>query len=132
MMNPLNGLLQAQQAANQYRTDGKRLKLEQQLAQARVGDIEQGWRQHPGRAPGGTGTTGLHPADKFGWSDMLNEQTEHLGLQNALAGEAQPTIRVNEGAGLRGLRKALPSPVTKAAPQPMPESHDMFMRKWGR
>ena len=134
-MTPLNGLLQAQQVANQYRTDGKRLKLEEQLARARIGNIEQGWRQYPGRKSGGTGMTGLQSNDARGWSQMLNEQTEHLGLQNALAGEEQPTIRVGESAGLRGLRKALPSPVARASvqpAQPMPESHDAFMRKWGR
>ena len=127
MMSPLQGLLQAQQAQRQYPgSDGRRLQLEQQLAQSRLGDIQQGRQQHPGRAPGGTGTTGLHPADKFGWSDMLNEQTEAQGLENALAGEAQPTVRVAGGGGLQGLRSSLKSA------QPMPESHDTFMRRYGR
>ena len=48
----------------------------------RLQKILEGWQQHPGRAPGGTGTTGLLSNDAQGWSDMLNEQTWALGKLN--------------------------------------------------
>lgn len=58
---------------------------EQFNRQARLRQILEGWRQHPGRAPGGTGATGLLSNDARGWSQMLNEQTEALGLMRGRA-----------------------------------------------
>ena len=45
----------------------------------RLQKILEGWQQHPGRAPGGTGSTGLLSNDAQGWSDMLNEQSWAMG-----------------------------------------------------
>ena len=46
----------------------------------RMAEIEDNWRTNPGAAPGGTGPTGLLPGDARGWSDLLNQQTEHAAL----------------------------------------------------
>ena len=59
---------------------------------ARLAQIHASWKQYPGRAPGGTGATGLTPNDAQGYSDMLKEQTEELGLRDQMAGRAGPTI----------------------------------------
>lgn len=122
MMTPLGGLQQALAVQNRYpRADKGRLGLEQKLAQARIGQIEQGWQQHPGRMPGGSGTTGLASGDKHGWSQMLNEQTEHQNLQNTLAGKPLSVVQ---------LERSLPR--YRSPQKPLPESHDAFMRRYGR
>lgn len=60
---------------------------------ARLKEIEDKWTQFPGRAPNGTGLTGLTPSDAKGYSDMLNEQTEGMNLENAAAGQAPVRVR---------------------------------------
>ena len=46
--------------------------------------IQQLWKQYPGRAPGGTGATGLLSNDAQGWSTMLNEQKQALDAANEM------------------------------------------------
>ena len=55
---------------------------------ARLAQIYDEWNRFPGRAPGGSGETGLAPNDAKGYSDLLNEQTEGLDLENAAQGKA--------------------------------------------
>lgn len=57
---------------------------------ARLHDL---WRQFPGRAPNGSGATGLLSNDAQGWSQMLNDQTEGLNLENEATGKAPVTVR---------------------------------------
>lgn len=119
-MGPLDGLLQAQNWAATRGGGGQRLDLEKRLAQARMGAIEQGWQQYPGRMPGGTGPTGLMSSDKYGWSQMLNEQTEHQNLGNALSGKPQSVVELGKSLTPQGFYR------------PLPESHSSFMRRYGR
>jgi|SRR5262245_11472834 len=65
--------------------------------QIRLQQIEDSWQQFPGRAPGGTGLTGLLPNDSRGYSDMLNEQTEYANLLRRR--EGQGPLRVVQGRG---------------------------------
>jgi hypothetical protein len=60
--------------------------------QNRLQDILQSWKDHPGRAPGGTGETGLLSTDKEGYSQMLNEQQEATNLQNELSGKGPAQV----------------------------------------
>ena len=65
---------------------------------SRLQTILASWRANPGRAPGGTGSTGLASTDAQGYSDMLNEQREAAELQSG-----QPlTLRM--GKVIQGLR----------------------------
>lgn len=73
---------------------------------SRLAEIQAKWKQFPGRAPNGTGPTGLNPDDAQGWSDMENEQTEALRLQDQLGGKAGPTIRVGRQSALAGIHDA--------------------------
>lgn len=67
--------------------------------QDRLTQIRKLWQQFPGRAPGGTGPTGLLSNDAQGWSDMLNQQTEAVGLDDQLSGRPGPTIRTGRSIG---------------------------------
>lgn len=66
---------------------------ELQQKQARLNDILDSWKKYPGRAPGGTGETGLLSTDKEGYSKMLNEQTEAMNLQNELGGKGPVQVK---------------------------------------
>src|SRR5262245_12185379 len=70
-------------------------------ALARLNHIHDEWRQFTGRAPNGTGETGLLSNDASGWSRMLNEQTEALNLENQLQGKAP--MRVRYGGDIGGM-----------------------------
>ena len=59
-------------------------------------------KQFPGRAPGGTGPTGILPGDAKGWSDMENQQTDALNMENAAQGKAPLTVKVDQSGGLGG------------------------------
>ena len=59
---------------------------------ARLQQIQALWQQYPGRAPNGSGLTGLQSSDGRGWSSMLNEQTEGLRLAAELQGKQGPNI----------------------------------------
>ncbi len=58
------------------------------------------WKQYPGRAPNGTGPTGLLSNDAQGWSQMLNDQTTGLNLEDAAAGKAPVSVRQGFDEGL--------------------------------
>lgn len=47
----------------------------------RLRQLEEGFRQNPGRAPNGTGSTGLGRTDSRGYTRMLEEQQEYLKLR---------------------------------------------------
>ena len=49
---------------------------------ARASLLQKQMQDFPGRAPGGTGPTGLLSNDARGWSNMLNEQSEYAGLMS--------------------------------------------------
>ena len=61
---------------------------------ARLKQIRDLQAQYPGRAPGGTGLTGLMSTDARGWSAMLNEQTEAENIENELEGKAPLRVKV--------------------------------------
>jgi len=54
----------------------------------RLKQIRDMQAKYPGRAPGGTGPTGLLRNDARGWSAMLNEQVEAQNIENELRGKA--------------------------------------------
>ncbi len=55
---------------------------------AQLQAIEQEYARFPGRAPGGTGLTGLNSNDYNGWTAMLEEQALYAALKKALPGYA--------------------------------------------
>jgi hypothetical protein len=57
-------------------------------AVARLKQLEQGFQDFPGRAPGGTGKTGLASDDLAGYMQMLRERIEYASLKAALPGLA--------------------------------------------
>lgn len=67
----------------------------------RVKDIEENWQQFPGAAPGGTGPTGLMSSDSKGWSDLMNQQSEHQNLLNELSGKGP--MKVERGQDMGGM-----------------------------
>ncbi len=67
--------------------------------EARLKQIHDEWAQFPGRAPNGTGLTGLNPNDAKGYSDMLNEQTEGMNLENQLQGKDPVTVKAGGEIG---------------------------------
>jgi len=52
----------------------------------RFRELDSLYAQHPGRAPGGSGTTGLQSRDARGYSDMLNERLEYMRLADLMGG----------------------------------------------
>ncbi len=64
---------------------------------ARLAQISTEWDTNPGRAPGGSGSTGLLANDAQGWSSMLNQQAEAARLQDYLrGGEGTVGVRLGE------------------------------------
>jgi hypothetical protein len=55
---------------------------------ARLKQLEDLFKQYPGRAPGGTGKTGLASDDMSGYMEMLRERIEYASLKQALPGLA--------------------------------------------
>ena len=53
---------------------------------AQLASMSAGFEANPGRAPGGTGSTGLLSNDRQGYSDMLNQQQQFLQLQDYMGG----------------------------------------------
>ena len=45
----------------------------------RLFDIIKSWQEFPGRAPNGSGSTGLTSNDAQGWSNILNDQSWAMG-----------------------------------------------------
>lgn len=75
----------------------------------RMRSFENLVRQHPGAAPGGTGTTGLMSGDARGYSDLLNRQTQYLNDQRAEDGKGPMAVEYGGvmgemGGGRRGGR----------------------------
>ena len=64
---------------------------EEKLARLRYIRAQQA--QYPGRAPGGTGLTGLLSIDSRGWDEMQREQNEEKAIEAEFAGRQAPTIK---------------------------------------
>jgi len=64
-------------------------------------NFESLYEQHPGRAPGGSGTTGLQSSDARGYSDMLNERLRYMRLRAMMSGEEEPTVRADPRSNFR-------------------------------
>lgn len=60
-------------------------------------EYEQGFRDNPGRAPGGSGLTGIGRNDRAGYENMLQEQRDYMNLKAELEGEEPPSMRVLYG-----------------------------------
>ena len=105
----------------------------------RLQKILERWQQHPGSAPGGTGSTGLLSNDAQGWSDMLNEQSWALGKMSdkPLSFEEAPykeQIVSAQPGSLQGLRQAA-SPAVAPAVDPEElalEKRARYFRSFGR
>jgi hypothetical protein len=68
------------------------------------------YEQHPGRAPGGSGTTGLQSSDARGYSDMLNERLRYMRLRAMLSGEDEPTVRADPRSNFRSALQPMSGP----------------------
>src|SRR5215475_5884264 len=96
----------------------KTVPLRPSADDARLQQIEDEWQQYPGRAPGGTGLTGLLPNDSRGYSDMLNEQTEYANLLRRQKGQGPlqvvPRYQFDDdrsftaGDALAGVERSMP------------------------
>ena len=118
-------------------------------------ELEALFQEYPGRAPGGSGATGIGPTRMLGnlvgppsrqtladYGGMLEEQQEYMDL----IGEAPEQVRFDRqpmnpalapllGAGQTNPNMARPRAMQSmwaAGPRPMPETHEMFMRRQGR
>mgnify|MGYP001593103475 FL=1 len=60
---------------------------------ARLLQIRDLQAQYPGRAPGGSGLTGLLTIDSRGWDEMQREQNEAKAIENEFAKRRAPTIK---------------------------------------
>lgn len=68
----------------------------------RLRQLEEGFRMNPGRAPNGSGTTGLLSGDKQGWSNVLREQQEYLKLRDlAEGGGGDINVRLDPRSNFR-------------------------------
>lgn len=63
-------------------------------AARRTTAFDQAAGTNPGRAIGGTGSTGLLPNDAAGWSNLVNERNQYAKDTALLSGRAAPTINV--------------------------------------
>lgn len=78
---------------------------------ARLQQLEEGFRMNPGRAPNGTGTTGLLSSDSKGWSKVLEEQQEYARLQDlAGGGSGDLDVRVDPRSNFRSALTSLEGP----------------------
>lgn len=68
---------------------------------ARLKQLGDLYQTNPGRAPMGSGSTGLASNDREGWSRMLEEQQEYLNLNSHLGG--------GQGINVGAARQNLPS-----------------------
>ena len=66
-----------------------------------MANFESLYEQHPGRAPGGSGTTGLQSRDARGHSDMLNEQIRYMRLRAMMGGKEAPEVRADPRSNFR-------------------------------
>ena len=124
-MTPLDGLLQAIEAQKRYGGAASgRVGLARQVAMDRMGRMEEGWEQNPGRMPGGSGSTGLASQDSQGWSEMLNEQTEHQQLGNTLQGKPLSIVQLQQSVP----KRPAPQPLSGASAT----THNDFLKRYGR
>ncbi|MGH7343846.1 MAG: hypothetical protein ACREK4_02930 [Candidatus Rokuibacteriota bacterium] len=63
--------------------------------------MEATYRTYPGRAPGGSGITGLGRYDSSGYTNMLNDQLRYTRLRARLAGEDEPEVRADPRSNFR-------------------------------
>ena len=77
-------------------------KVNAQRYRSLMGKMEQ----YPGRAPNGSGLTGIMPRDSRGWSDMLNEQHEFLNLDADFNRRSRPSTEVVYPASMQALDSA--------------------------
>jgi hypothetical protein len=66
-----------------------------------LGQMESSYETYPGRAPGGSGRTGIGRFDSRGYTDMLNERLRYMRLRAALAGEDEPEVRADPRSNFR-------------------------------
>ena len=95
----------------------------------RLGEIEDYYRQYPGAAPNGTGTTGLMSTDAAGWGRLQDMQREYLNLTADLQGKQRPAVRsgrlvVEDEVGNASYGD-IPKPF-QPLPPPTPASSSMF------
>lgn len=77
--------------ANQVRDEGASTYIN---PAARLAELSNQWAMNPGRAPGGSGSTGLLSNDAAGWRQMLADQREYAALQDIQrGGTGQQTTR---------------------------------------
>jgi len=70
---------------------------------ARLAQISTEWEQNPGRAPGGSGSTGLLSNDAQGYTQMLEQQQEFMKLQDFLSG-GEGSVNTRYGGELDPIR----------------------------
>jgi len=86
----------------------------------RLRQLQEGFQRFPGRAPQGSGETGLHalsaatmnPQTMQPYQDMLDEREEFLNLQREMAGKAPMGARFGGEIGQTPLPSTLFNPDT--------------------
>lgn len=73
----------------------------------RLKQLGQEYQLHPGRAPMGSGSTGLNSNDREGWSKMLEEQQQFLKLNDFM--DRGKGIDVQYGGDLGSTRTISPA-----------------------
>jgi hypothetical protein len=69
---------------------------------ARLRELTDLYEMHPGRAPEGSGTTGLQSGDKHGYSQMLNERLQFMRLLDlADGGRGEVDVRADPRSNRR-------------------------------
>lgn len=158
-MDPMQWLEKARQISAAYRrnptADPTAMRVFGQQAQRFLGEQNQLNQIHPGRAIGGSGSTGLLPNDSGGYAQMLEGQQAQLGLSKFLK-EGNPDPNVEYGGNLpstRSLSQATGSDnsaafgaptafggtelqsiqgLNSATSAPGYENHNQFMTRHGR
>jgi len=137
-MNPIDWLKQSNQMRETYgrypHADRTALNAFKQQAQGFMNDQEQQYQANPGRAIGGTGTTGLQSRDSGGYAHMLESQQAMAGLQNFMKGKSGPNVEVGQlrerhiPGGISPASGAFsPIPQAQAGPVEANQSHEAFM-----
>jgi hypothetical protein len=156
-MDPKGWLEKARQISASYRrnpmADPTAMRVFREQAGQFLGEQNQLNQLHPGRAIGGSGSTGLLPNDASGYAQMLEGQQAQAGLAGFLdTGNPEPNVRYggtlpstrslseatgrdNSAAfglpgGFGGAELASMRSLDNATPDY--ESHDQFMGRYGR
>lgn len=85
------------------RFDPRASASSQYVPAARLAQLSMEMRQHPGRAIGGSGSTGLTSNDATGYSNMLADQQEYARLQDYMGG-GEGVLDVQQGRPLESTR----------------------------